>query len=237
MNNSIEKMRSEVEFRLESEKSLAKILPEVKMKLRGNTRKLILLVSLVFLCTSFTFGQIKLGVVGGINASTQSGIGNIWDNEAVACNIQIGLMPQYQFNDWFAMKSGLMFSQKGRSIDILSNGLEQKQKDRFSYLEIPIKAEFSAPSGNKDHRLFASVGPYAALLLDSKKKIDDQTYDLEGQTKDSDFGLSIGFGVEYPLGKNSLQLLLNYDMGFSEIAEYDSDLRNKSLSLSVGWYF
>ncbi len=237
MNNSIEKMKSEVEFGFESERSIA-IIPQMGiMNLKSKTKKLTLLLSLVFLCTSFTFGQVKMGVVGGINASTQSGIGNIWDNDAVACNFQIGLMPQYKVNDWFALKSGLMFSQKGRSIDIINNGSTQKQKDQFSYLEIPLKAEFSALSGNKDHRLFASVGPYAALLLDSKRKIDDETSDLENQTKDSDFGLSIGFGVEYPIGKNSIQVLLNYDMGFSEIAKYDSDLRNKSLSLSMGWYF
>ncbi len=200
-------------------------------------RKLTMIGLILMFSSTLSFGQFKMGAIAGFNVSTQSGIGNIWDNDGIRSNFNVGILPQYKVNDWFALKTGMIYSRKGRTIDVERSGREMEQSEKFNYLEVPLKAEFSALSGKKDHRLFASVGPYAGLLLSSKRTVDNRTYDIEGETYDTDFGLSIGFGVEIPYGENSLQFLLNYDMGLSEVAKYDTDLRNKSLSLSVGWYF
>lgn len=205
---------------------------------KGNvSTKIILIVMMLVLSSSVSFGQLQFGVVAGVNTSTQSGLGDIWDNDGMCCLLNSGIMARYEFNDWLAIKSGLLYTQKGRSLDIEENGLTFAQKEKFNYLQIPVRAEFSAPFGKRAHRFIGHVGPYTALLLDSKKKIDDQKYDLESQTYDADFGFSFGFGVEVPFGENLMQVLINYDMGLSEVAKYDEDLRNKSLSLNVAWYF
>ena len=235
MNNLKQRENGVTPFKVEA--SIQEVGHIKKARSNQLMRKLTMVGLIVLFCSTLSFGQFKMGAIAGINASTQSGIGNIWDNDGLRCNFNVGILPQYKVNDWFAIKTGMIYSRKGRSIDVEKNGRELTQSEKFNYLEIPVKAEFSALSGKKDHRLFASVGPYTGLLLSSKRNVDDHTYDIEGETYDTDFGLSIGFGVEIPYGENSLQFLLNYDMGLSEVAKYDTDLRNKSLSLSVGWYF
>jgi hypothetical protein len=191
--------------------------------------------TLFFLGTLFSFSQIQVGAVGGINSSTQSELGNIWDNEGIYSNFNAGLVSRYKLNDWFAFKANVLYSQKGRSYDINENGTETNRTDKFSYLEIPVKAEFSAPLGKQ--RLFAAVGPYVGFLLDSKKEVNNITTSLNDQTKGTDFGVAMEIGLELPVGKNAFQFSLNYDMGLSKIADYDTDLRNKTLSLNVGWLF
>jgi hypothetical protein len=190
---------------------------------------------LFFLGTLFSFSQIQVGATIGINSSTQSELGNIYHNEEIYNNVNTGLITRYKLNDWFALKANLLFSQKGRSFDIRENGLETKRTDQFCYLEIPVKAEFSTPMGKQ--KLFAAVGPYMDFLLDSKKVVNDVTTNLNDQTKGTDYGVAMEIGIELPVANHAIQLSLNYDMGLSEIADYDTDLRNKTLSLNASWLF
>lgn len=204
----------------------------------GTMIRKIALVSLVsLLCSTVSFGQFQMGVVAGVNASTQSGIGNIWDNDGVRCRLNAGLVSRYQVNDWLAFKSGIIYSQKGSTIEVERNASAVDQIDKLNYLQIPLQAEFSAPFGKRDHRFFGNVGPYVAFLLDAKRDLDGLKYKMNDQFNDTDFGLSLGFGVEVPFGESSMQVSLNYDMGLSEVADFDGDIRNKSLSLNLAWFF
>jgi hypothetical protein len=191
--------------------------------------------ALFFLGTLFSFSQIQVGATVGINASTQSEFGNIYHNEGIYSNLNAGLVTRYKLNDWVALKANLLFSEKGRSFDISENGVETNRTDKFSYLEIPVKAEFSTPLGKQ--RLFAAVGPYMDFLLDSKKVVNDVTTNLNDQTKGADYGIAMEMGIELPVASHAIQLSLNYDMGLSKIADYDTDLRNKTLSLNASWLF
>jgi hypothetical protein len=191
--------------------------------------------TLILLSTLFSFSQIQFGGVVGINSSTQSEFGNIYNNEGIYCNLNAGLVSRYEFDDRFAIKANVLYSQKGRSFDISENGAETNRTDKFSYLEIPVKAEFSTPLGKQ--KLFAAVGPYLDFLLDSKKEVNNISTSLNDQTKGADYGVAMEIGIELPVASHAFQFSLNYDMGLSKIADYDSDLRNKTLSLNVSWLF
>ena len=191
--------------------------------------------TLFFLGTLFSFSQIQVGGVVGINSSTQSELGNIYNNDGIYCNLNAGLVSQYKFNDWFALKANVLYSQKGRSFNSCENGVETNRTDKFSYLEIPVKAEFSTPLGKQ--KLFAAVGPYCDFLIDSKKVVNNITASLNDQTKSADYGVAMEMGIELPVANHAFQFSLNYDMGLSKIADYDTDLRNKTLSLNVSWLF
>jgi hypothetical protein len=190
---------------------------------------------LFFIATGMSSAQFKIGATAGISSSTQSDLGNIWDNNGIYSNFRGGLSAEYQFNNWFALKTDALFTQKGRSIDENILGVEINHTDKFSYLEVPVKAKFFSEIGKQ--KIFGAVGPYAAFLLDAKKEVGDISIDLGDQVKNTDFGVAFQIGCEIPISKNALQFTVNYDMGLTKIAEYDDDLRNKSFSLSVGWLF
>ena len=187
--------------------------------------------------SSSSFAQLQWGVKLGANASTQSEIGNICDDNGLRVGINTGVIAKYQFNNWLALKSGLDYQLKGKKCDI--SGEDSELKSKLSYLVLPVKAEFSASekaSFKNGQRLFFATGPYLGYLLDAKQITNGQTTDLNG-LNNTDFGWSFELGLEFPVFRvNALQVSLNYDMGIAEIAE-DVDMQNKTASLNLGFLF
>ena len=199
--------------------------------------KLGIVIVLLLGISSTSFAQFSWGVKTGVNASTQSEIGNICDNNGLKAGFNIGLIAKFNLNDWMALKSGIDYQDKGIKCDLYD--LDSELKDNLQYLILPVKAEFSASekAGFKNgQRVFFATGPYFGYLLNAEETIQEQTTDLE-DLNDFDFGWSFELGMEFPVLKNkALQVSLNYDMGFSEISD-DSDIQNKSASLNLGFLF
>jgi hypothetical protein len=181
--------------------------------------------------------QFQWGLNAGINASTMSALGNLGDDNALKIGFNSGLLARYRYNDWLAFKSGVAYQQKGEKMDeaITKNEI----KTSLSYLVVPVTAEFSTgeKAGLKNgHRLFFATGPYFGYLLDSKQTVSGNTTNLK-DLNDGDFGWNFELGFEFPVMKTSaLQISLNYDMGFSDIAE-GVNSQNKTASLNLGLLF
>jgi len=194
-----------------------------------------LIMAIYFLmAVSMAYGQIQFGVTAGIGGATQSDFGNIYDNDDLYTSFNAGITTRKSFNETFAIKTNFLYTSKGRSFDVLKDGEPQKQKDKYSYLMLPVKAEYSIPVFN--NRLFAAAGPYAGLLLDANQKIDGISTDIN-EAKDVDFGLALEFGYSKRLSKSELQFSISYDMGLTKILDYDDDIRNKALYINVGLLF
>lgn len=213
---------------------------EVFKRLSGSfTIKAMLSVIVVFSGMMVASAQegFNWGLKAGINASTQSEMGNICDNTNVVAGFNGGLAGRYGFNDWLGVRSGLDFQMKGTLCD--KSGNESDATNRVNYLLLPVKAEFSAgeKAGFKNgQRLFFATGPYAGYLLNAKQIKDEVKTDLD-MYNDFDFGWSFELGYQVPVLKNNaLQISLNYDMGISEVAD-DTDSQNKSASLNIVWLF
>lgn len=203
-----------------------------------NRIKLVLTVLIVFTGISLASAQehFNWGLKAGINASTQSEMGNICDNNDVIAGFNGGLVARYGFNDWLGVRSGLDFQMKGTLCN--KSGNEPDVTNRVNYLLLPVKAEFSAgeKAGFKNgQRLFFATGPYAGYVLNAKQIKNDVKTDLD-LYNDFDFGWSFELGYQVPVKKNALQFSLNYDMGIAEVAD-NSDSQNKSASFSVAWLF
>lgn len=179
-------------------------------------------------------GQFQWGVKAGMNASTQSEIGNICDNSNLATGFSGGVVARYAFSEWLGISSGIDFQMKGLKTD----KSEMNVTNRLNYLVVPVKAEFS--DGNigfkEGQRLFFATGPFAGYLLGAKQTKDGVKVDMDNYN-DFDFGWNFELGYRIPLMKsNVLQFSLNYDMGFSEV-ENNTDKQNKSASFSVTCLF
>lgn len=229
--------RYTIEMVPDSSKNEANFTKENYRSRKGDLQKILFLIVILLGTSSISSAQFKWGVKLGANASTQSDIGNIYDNTAIKAGFNIGIIAKYQMNEWVALKSGIDYQTKGKQGDTKGQDLEIKNDLR--YLILPVKAEFSASEKagfKKGQRLFFATGPYFGYLLDAEETIQEQTTDLK-DLKDFDFGWSFELGMEFPFLKNkTLQVSLNYDMGFSEISD-DSDIQNKSASLNLGFLF
>lgn len=199
-------------------------------------RKLVL----AFLLIGTTFiGQAQMEYGFKINAgiACQSDLLEIANNCDTRFSPSFGFVGRYQFTNAFALKTGLEYQQKGREYDELETELNNK----LQYLNIPLKAEFSAGEKagfKKGQRVFFAVGPYLSYLLDAEGELNNTSFDLKSDTKDFDFGLGFELGFEFPVFTNkALQLGLNYDMGFVEVYESEPNLHNKMASISLGMLF
>ena len=200
-------------------------------------QKVLIAAILISVFSAKTFAQVQWGVKLGANASTQSEIGNICDDNHLRVGFNGGIIAKVQMNDWMALKLGLDYQLKGKKCDI--SGEDSKLENKLSYLVLPVKAEFSASekAGFKNgQRLFFATGPYAGYLLNAKQTTNGQTTDIDN-LNDIDFGWTFELGFEFPILKsNALQVSLNYDMGLKELAE-DTDIQNKTASLNLGFLF
>lgn len=179
-------------------------------------------------------GQFQWGVKAGMNASTQSEIGNICDNSNLVNGFSGGVVARYGLGEWLGVSSGIDFQMKGMKSD--KSGMNFT--NRLNYLVIPVKAEFS--DGNigfkEGQRLFFATGPYAGYLLGAKQTKDGVKVSMDNY-QDFDFGWNFELGYRIPIMKSkAIQFSLNYDMGFSEV-ENNTDKQNKTASFNVTWLF
>ncbi|WP_346863699.1 porin family protein [uncultured Draconibacterium sp.] len=219
-----------------SEKQLSQ-LQKQSSKMSFSLKKLVLLMVVVLSVSATSNAQLQYGVKASAGATCQSDMLEIAKNCDVRFSPGIGLLAKYQFTDAFALKSGLEYLQKGRSYDENGSSLTNK----LQYLNLPVKAEFSAgeKAGFKNgQRIYFAVGPYLSYLLDAKGELNDVSFDLQSDTKDFDFGLSYEIGFDFPVfNTKTLQVGLNYDMGFIEVYKSEPDLHNKMASISLGLLF
>jgi len=207
----------------------------VLKKMNMKTIKFLLSFLLLLVSANFVLGQVQFGGTAGIGFATQSELGSIYNDDDLYTGFNAGFIVRKPINDWFAIKTNLLYSHKGKSFENIEDYKNLEQTYKFSYLEIPIKAEFSAPLNNQ--RLFCAIGPYAGFLLNAKKKINNTSSSIKEQSEDTDFGISMEIGIIKPIEKLDIQISVNYDMGLSEITKYDNELKNKSLTLNFGLLF
>lgn len=168
---------------------------------------------------------------------------------------QIGLVFRYRFTPTWAIRTDVQLVEKGwkgqtdaaSPIDFVGMTSQQiqayymryyerlyaVQKNRLSYLTVPVCAEYSFWK----QRLYAQIGGYWGVLLDSP---------WDKAQKTSDWGAMMGLGFRQPISNHWLiNLETRYSHGFSTI--YDSFDKsgklpeqakgNRSLVANIGFIF
>ena len=200
------------------------------------TRKQLLTAMFILIALNMANAQVQLGITAGIGGATQSCFGDIYNNDDLFTGFNAGITLRKPVSETFALKTNLLYALKGRSFDVKEGNNYIKNTDKFNYLTLPVEVEYSIPV--LKNRLFVAAGPYAGLLLDAKREIEDKSSSLNDETKNFDFGLAFELGFSKKcFSKNELQFSVNYDMGLVKIADYDEDLRNKALNFNVGFLF
>jgi len=106
----------------------------------------------------------------------------------------------------------------------------------LNYLELPILLRFAHKIDNV--YLYALGGPSISALLGGMYQADTAKANLQIQFKSSDlryeFGMQVGGGIAYQLGKGRIFLDYRYTFGLTNINQNDYT-RNRVMTISVGY--
>lgn len=221
---------------------------------------------LALTATAIGGAQAQFYVQGGANLAniTSNNEGETSDNNMLT-TFNAGLLGRFGISKVFDLETGLLFTGRGSKTETYFSGNTDDNyiKSTFNpyYLELPLNAVIKFPFDTKGtNSFFVHAGPYAAMGIAGKSKIeskfigltstttktiqfnndDPSTSEQEDATYDKlkrfDFGANIGAGVD--LG--SVILKANYGLGFTKInstetnnSDNDKD-KYRTLSFSVG---
>lgn len=195
--------------------------------------------------------NLKWGVMAGMNVSKYTITGfdsRIGFHAGVKAELGLSQEASGAYMDFAAL-----LTLKGAKID---GGSIASFKFNPYYLEVPVHIGYKY-AVNDDFALFGSVGPYIAVGLFGKAKLNigsafDDLAEMEGieiegmegkslsedifgddGLKRFDFGLGLKAGVEF---SKKYQVAISYDFGLVEVAK-DSGMKNRNLMLSLGYMF
>ena len=161
-------------------------------------KKIGLLLTTIILASSFSFGQVRLGLRLAPNISlTQiesSGQSFKLENDGSALRFSFGPFVDFHFTDNVAFQTGLWFSTKQvkAKFEELETNTKGSQEINLQYLQLPVAIKF-----------------YTAEIANELK-----LYFLLGGTVDIEIDEKI-------IGSNSLFAGFNYNRGLTNIAKKD----------------
>ncbi len=149
----------------------------------------------------------------------------------------------------YTLRPGIFYSSRGDSYFFSNSEFGSfyiiEGKTILNYLEIPVLLNRSFPVGKrkKGWMIDVQAGPYLGIALSGKNKTDNSSRDfefgsneMEDDYRATDFGLSLGYGVEY----KQFSLSMNYNLGLRNVVTVpdDSDYkeRNRSLTFTLGYF-
>lgn len=205
-------------------------------------RNLVLMITLVFLSTLPFYGQkLRLGVTAGLNVSTLSEPGNLYDNEALKTGFGGGLELKYAFNETFGVRTGVLYEQKGFRKNRELFNLDEKITGMYHYLTVPLLIEGTLPVTG-DTRLFGVTGLYSGFRCYSENALtlegaESLTSPDQEDISSTDYGWTFGGGIQTSAGKHLMQIGFRYSLGLTEVLESQPEDHNKSVLFAVTLLF
>ncbi len=217
--------------------------------------KVFMLAGLVLLiCVAASAQQAAVGVTGkGVKlgfdiAKINTDYNELDDFLDTRVGFTGGAFLTYSLNRQFAVQPELLFVSKGAEKDLFFVSAEWS----MNYLEVPVLLKYDiVPDGKLRPNVFA--GPAFALLLSSKVRFMDYSYDVADYLKSMDVGFVFGAGIDYKRvtfdARYTLGLVGTIDAadkindltgegpGDSFYLEGDPSVKNTVLSFMVGVRF
>lgn len=156
------------------------------------------------------YSQAEFGVKGGLNFS------NLYtedvDDQNMLAGFNLGLFTEIPVSDMVSVQPEINFTTKGAQL-VYNNALVQgTAKFRLNYVEIPLLLKINVADAFNVH-----VGPYAALLVDSKitNETENGTFDFENTINPDDlnkFDAGLAAGIGFDTSSFGLGLRYNYGL-------------------------
>lgn len=200
-------------------------------------KKLLLVLAFLFLSVSYELtSQVDIGIIGGVNASSlQIEPSGDFDVEGIT-TFGIGGFLNLQANELLGLQITPMFIQKGANAKVDFDFLNYTEYNA-DYIEIPVLLRLNFDAGMIKPYFLA--GPSLGFQLNSTYiDGDGKEVDITDETKNLDFSLVLGGGLEIELENISLFGQLTYNHGLSNIDNSDGilDFTDEIYTRSIGIY-
>jgi len=206
------------------------------------TKGLIFLGALLIIST-ITNAQIKFGIKEGINFSTQSELGMLWDNNDVKTGYTLGATIDYRFHDVISLQTEINYKTTGLAYEMKESSSKKEINTQYDYYNLPllIKGRFNEQLGLNESWLVSFYGgPYYSYLRAAKSEVKENgittVTDYNDLSNTSDWGLIIGGEVAKVFNKGELFFDLRYEMGLNDVLE-SNNIKNKVIGIGLGYRF
>jgi hypothetical protein len=185
-------------------------------------KKIIILPAILF--ASLAFGQISLGLKGGVNLSNFTGdFGSI--EKSALTTFHAGGLVHIPFSH-LALQPELVFSEQGAKLK--KSGVETDFK--ISYVNIPVMLQWGTKGG-----IYLEAGPQAGFKV--SESVPDSLSDKFAKNGDFSIGLGLGFRSAGGFGIGG-----RYNVGISKIGDFDAnnispDFKNAVVQFSLFYIF
>jgi len=210
----------------------------------------------IALCAGiFTNAKSQIYVQGGVNLAniSTSNSGSTEKNNMLT-TFNAGIMARSNSTEQIALEAGLLLDGRGSKSESGSGDTYYKATFNPLYLEVPVNLIIRLPLQNNKTNLFINAGPYIAMGIAGKSKVDgqlagthihssrdidftsaDPTADDQAYSKLKRFDYGANLGAGFDLGK--ILLKANYGLGFAKInstqTDNSSNDKNKYRTVSI----
>lgn len=193
----------------------------------------------IMLISTTAFAQFNYGLRSGIAATTLSDKGNLYQDNKVTLSYTGGIFATIPVIRSFAIQPEINYVRKGRSNETNELNTATKTDFMLHYLEVPVLFQYrNSQLLNKSGSVFyINAGPYASFSLNTQTRISGNNEGSPisvGDSKNTDWGATLGFGLQTPILKQNICFDLRYDMGCTEIEQQPTEYRTKALSFTIG---
>lgn len=226
------------------------------------------LIAIVLFAGIYTTATSQVYLQGGLNlANITKSTGGATSDQNMLTTFNVGILDRFNITPVLAFETGLLLDGRGSKSDFYSTSDHSSNyvKSKFNplYLQVPLNLVLKVPMGaqtTNGRNLFFNVGPYAAMGIAGKNKVETNimgnsttksssikfsndnplTSEGEGAAYDKlkrfDFGLNVGAGFD--LGR--VMIKGNYGFGLTKInslqTDNNKDAKNKyrTVSISLG---
>lgn len=200
-------------------------------------KKLVLAVLVLMLFAAYACAQdapLAKGIIGkGIKAGVTLGnfagadADGLGETKKMSLGFGGGGFITYGFTPMFAIQPEVLFMTKGVKYE--EDGGDGTDKFKLSYIEVPVLLKVMPQmQGNVKPNFFA--GPFVGFLMSAKDKAEGWTdaedngdFDIKDDMKSIEFGLAVGAGVDFGMGKGKVTLDARYDLGLSKITNFTDE--------------
>jgi hypothetical protein len=208
-------------------------MKEMKTKINS---KIAVTTFLVLICVTTSQAQINVGIKVGFNESTQSDLGDIYDNQDLRPGLSLGGSALYRLTENMAATLEVNYIQKGKKVKSGNTNDDSNLNSNCDYLTVPLIIRSSTQINEKKTLGYLEAGPYYGYMINNKTVINEENVN-EKKYYGNDLGLVFGVGIIQPIADLNIIIGLRYEMGLLKVSKQDDELRNKTLTLSVGYQF
>lgn len=198
------------------------------------------LFTMLFMVSS---AQLKFGIKEGLNFSTQSELGLLWDNNDIKTGFTLGVVVDYRFHQTLSVQTEVNYKREGLAYEKNESTGKTEVNQDYDYYNIPVllKGRFNESLGLSDKWMVSFYGgPYYSYLRKAESEVElsgiTTLSDIENESNTSDWGIVLGGEVARVFEKGELFLDLRYEMGLSDVTK-DDNIKNKVVGLGIGYRF